>query len=324
MGLPARAAHSNGAPTIAAYRNTVLIYNPRAGRLGRGGDALLRRAVEVLTKNGHTVTVVPTFGPKTAGSIAREHIERGADLIIAAGGDGTINEVADGMVFSNVPMGILPAGTANVLAMEMGIGSGMEMAAERIEVSAPHRISLGLLTCVDLPAPRYFLLMAGAGLDAHIAYNVSAAVKARLGKLAYWLAGWSVLGRELPLFTVEANGQNFRCSFALLSKVRNYGGDFAIARSVTLFDDEFEMVLFEGRSTFRYLKYFAGLVFNRHVGMKGVTVSRTREATLSGPEDVQVYTQIDGEVAGHLPAQVKIVPDALTLLIPPEYGKHLR
>ncbi len=284
----------------------------------------MTRAVEVLTKNGHTVTVVPTTGPKTAGAMAREHIDRGADLIIAAGGDGTINEVADGMVHSKVPLGILPAGTANVLAMEMGIGSKMERAAEKIETSNPHRISAGHLTCADGSVSRYFLLMAGAGLDAHIASNVSAAVKARYGKIAYWLAGWRVLGRDLPLFDVESNGQKFRCSFALLSKVRNYGGDFAIAQDVTLFDDEFEMVLFQGSSTLRYLKYFAGLVLNRHRGMKGVTVTRTAEAQLSGPAGVQVYTQIDGEVAGHLPATVKIVPDALTLLIPPEYRKPVR
>lgn len=283
----------------------------------------MTRAVETLTKNGHTVTVVPTPGPRTAGELAREHIERGADLILAAGGDGTINEVSHGMVSSHVPLGILPAGTANVLAMEMGIGNNIERAAEKIEVSAPHRISVGLLTCADLGLSRHFLLMAGAGLDAHIAYNVSAAIKARYGKLAYWIAGWRVLGRSLPLFSVDANGQHFRCSFALLSKVRNYGGDFAIAQKVTLFDDEFEMVLFEGRSSFRYVKYFFGLVFGRHAGMKGVNVMRTREALLSGPEDVQVYTQIDGEVAGHLPAQVKIVPDALTLLIPPEYRKQI-
>ena len=283
----------------------------------------MTRAVEILTKNGHTVTVVPTPGPKTAGAMAREHIDRGADLIVAAGGDGTINEVSDGMVFTNVPLAILPAGTANVLAMEMGIGSNIERAAETIETSTPYRISAGHLTCADRSVSRYFLLMAGAGLDAHIASQVNAAVKARYGKIAYWLAGWRVLGRDLPLFHVRSNGREMSCSFALLSKVRNYGGDFAIARNVTLFDNEFEMVLFEGRSTFRYLKYFAGLVFNRHLGMSGVTVMRTPEAELTGPENVQVYTQIDGEVAGHLPALVKIVPDALTLLIPPAYQKNV-
>jgi diacylglycerol kinase (ATP) len=267
------------------------------------------------------VTVVPTTGPKTAGAMAREHIERGADLIIAAGGDGTINEVAEGMVHSHVPLGILPAGTANVLAMEMGLGGNLERAAEKLEVCEAHRISVGYVTCGNGGVSRYFLLMAGAGLDAHVAYHVSAPLKARAGKLAYWFAGWRLLGRDLPEFMVEANGVKRHCSFALLSKVRNYGGDFEIARHVTLFDDEFEMVLFEGRSTFRYVKYFLALMLNRLSRTKGITVLRTAEAWLAGPADVLVYTQIDGEVAGHLPAQVRIVPDALTLLIPPEYRK---
>jgi diacylglycerol kinase family enzyme len=83
------------------------------------------------------------------------------------------------------------------------------------------------------------------------------------------------------------------------------------------------MVLFEGRSTFRYVKYLLGLMLNRLGGMKGVTVLRTAAASLSGPDNVSVYTQIDGEIAGNLPAQVRIVPDALTLLIPPEYSKRV-
>jgi diacylglycerol kinase (ATP) len=283
---------------------------------------LLTRAVEILTKNGHTMTVAPTTGPETAGAMAREHIEQGADLIVAAGGDGTINEVAEGMIHSHVPLGILPAGTANVLATEMALGGNIERAAEKLEQCIPHRISVGYVTCGN-GISRYFLLMAGAGLDAHVAYNVSAPLKARAGKLAYWFAGWKVLGRELPEFNVEANGVTRLCSFALLSKVRNYGGDFEIARHVTLFDDEFEMVLFEGRSTFRYLKYMVGLMLNRLSGMKGVTVLHTAAASLSGPGNVLVYTQIDGEVAGHLPAHVRIVPDALTLLVPPEYSKRV-
>jgi diacylglycerol kinase (ATP) len=284
---------------------------------------LLTRAIEILTINGHTVTVAPTTGPKTAGAMAREHIDRGADLIIAAGGDGTINEVAEGMIHSHVPLGILPAGTANVLAMEMELGSNIERVAQKLEQCRPQRISVGYVECGDERTSRYFLLMAGAGLDAHVAYNVSAPLKARAGKVAYWLAGWSVLGRNLPEFTVETNGVKRLCSFALLSKVRNYGGDFAIAQQVNLFDDQFEMVLFEGRSSFRYVKYLLGLMFNRLGGMKGVTVLRTSEASLSGPGDVPVYTQIDGEIAGHLPAHVRIVPDALTLLIPPEYPKNM-
>ena len=246
-------------------------------------------------------------------------MERGADLVLAAGGDGTVNEVAEGLVHSKVPLGILPAGTANVLATEMKLGSGLERVAARLGECRPYRIPVGHLTCEHGSVSRYFLLMAGIGLDAHIVYNVSAPLKARTGKFAYWVAGWSLLGRSLPEFEVEVGGQKRQCSFLLASKVRNYGGDFEIARDVSLFDDQFEVILFEGRSSLRYVKYFTGVMLNRVRGLSGVTVLRARCLKLPASEDQRVYVQIDGEFAGHLPAELRIVPDALTLLIPPEY-----
>jgi diacylglycerol kinase (ATP) len=224
------------------------------------------------------------------------------------------------MIHSDVPLGVLPAGTANVLAMEMKLGGKLLRAAARLSECRPRRISVGHVTCDGGRVSRHFLLMAGVGLDAHIVYRVHAGLKARTGKLSYWVAGWSLLGRRLPQFTVEADGRTYSCSFALLSKVRNYGGDFEIARSVNLFENEFELVLFEGRSSLRYVKYFAGLALNRLHGMKGVTDCRARQVNLSGTEDRRVYLQIDGELAGHLPAEIRIVPQALTLLVPPQYG----
>jgi len=276
--------------------------------------------VEILKSNGHSVTVAPTTGPATAGGIAREHIARGADLVLVAGGDGTINETLDGMAHSQVPLGILPGGTANVLAMELKLGSRMERVAERLEGCRPRRISLGRVTCGGGGAPRHFLLMAGIGLDAHIVYHVSLPLKARAGKVAYWVAGWSLIGRRLPQILVESDGRHHECSFALLTKVRNYGGDFEIAREVTLLQDRFEMVLFEGESSTRYVKYLAGLALRRLDGMEGVTMLRTAGAKLTCLGERRVFIQIDGEPAGYLPAEVNIVPDALTLLVPPDYG----
>jgi diacylglycerol kinase family enzyme len=165
--------------------------------------------------------------------------------------------------------------------------------------------------------------MAGIGVDAHIVYHVSGPLKARTGKLAYWVAGFSLLGRRLATFEVKIGGEAHRCSFALLSKVRNYGGDFEIARSVSLFDDDFEAVLFQGRTSFGYLKYVVGMALNRLSGMKGVTVIRADRMSVSCPEDSRVYIQVDGESAGHLPAEIRIVPNALTLLVPPEYERRL-
>jgi diacylglycerol kinase (ATP) len=275
-----------------------------------------------LREKGHTVTLAPTTGPRQAGSIARERIAGGAELVVAAGGDGTINEVAEGMAHSATPLAVLPGGTANVLAIETRLGARLERVAERFDTLRPRRISLGHVSCEGGKVSRHFVLMAGIGLDAHIVYRVNAAFKARTGKLAYWLAGWSLVGKQLPEFDVEIDGQRRRCSFALISKVRNYGGDFSIARNVTLFDDRFEVVLFEGRSTFRYIKYFIGLALNRVAGMKGVTVLTATHVTASCADDSRVYVQIDGEFAGGLPAEIRIVPDALTLMLGDEYGRR--
>jgi diacylglycerol kinase family enzyme len=225
------------------------------------------------------------------------------------------------MVNSHVPLAILPAGTANVLAMEMKLGSRLERVAERLEECQPCRIPVGRLTCDGGRVNRHFMLMAGIGLDAHIVYNVNGAIKARIGKLAYWLAGWSLLGKRLVQFQVESMGHRQECSFALITKVRNYGGDFEIARTVTLMDDEFEVVLLEGRSTIPYVKYFAGMALNRLTAMKGAAVLRSDRVVLTAPGGETVYVQIDGEFAGKLPAEVRMVPDALTLLVPPEYSR---
>lgn len=240
--------------------------------------------------------------------------------MIAAGGDGLVNETAEGMIGSPVPLAILPGGTANVLAVEMKLGLDMERAARRLAGCRPTRIAVGHVLCDQGRVSRHFLLMAGIGLDAHIVYNVSGPLKARTGKFAYWVAGSSAFGRRFPEFNVETAGVKRRCSFALLSKVRNYGGDFEIAREVNLMEDRFEVVLFEGRFPGRYLKYLAGMILRRLAGMKGVEIFRAREAKLTCPEDQRVYVQIDGEYAGRLPAEIRIVPDALTLLVPPEYG----
>jgi diacylglycerol kinase family enzyme len=313
-------AARSGENKITAYKKTVLIYNPRAGKFERSRGSLIDRLSEALRRDGHQLTIAPTTGPGTAGAIAREHIERGADLIVAAGGDGTVNEIAEGMVNSDVPLAILPAGTANVLAVETGLGVKPERVADRLPELHPRRIPLGHVTCDGGRISRHFLLMAGVGLDAQIVYRVNARLKSRTGKFAYWIASWTLLGRRLAEFDVEVDGRPYRCSFALVSKVKNYGGDFSIARSVDLLQDRFEVVLFEGSSTFRYVRYFLGLLLNRVESVKGVTVARARHVKFACPADQRVYLQIDGEFAGHLPAEIGVVPDALTVLLGEEYG----
>jgi len=306
--------------TIPTGSKTIIIYNPFAGKLGSKGLKRLSRAAEILRETGHDTWLVPTQGPGTAGAIARRHIAEGAELILAAGGDGTINEIAEGVVFSTVPLGILPAGTANVLANEMGMGSSLERAARHVTQCIPKRISVGRLDCSNgSERSRIFLLMAGVGLDAKIVYNLNLPLKARIGKLAYWIGGFSLVGRRLDEFEVVVEGRRITCSFALISKVRNYGGDLEIAQNTSLLDDRFEVVLFEGRSSLRYLNYLTRVAAGKLAGVKGVSVIRSTRACMSGTPDRRIYIQVDGEYAGHLPARVEMVPDALTLLMPEAY-----
>ncbi len=288
--------------------------------MGEKGLKRLSDAAEILREAGHDTWLVPTQGPGTAGAIARHSIADGAELILAAGGDGTINEIAEGVAFSDVPMGILPAGTANVLANEMGLSASITGAAASLAKCIPTRISVGRLQCVNgSERTRLFLLMAGIGLDARIVYNINLPLKARIGKLAYWIGGFGMVGRKLDEFDVLVDGRRVSCAFALISKVRNYGGDLEIAQSTSLLDDKFEVVLFEGRSSFRFLTYLARVAVRKIAGVPGISLIRSGSVCMPGTADRRVYIQVDGEYAGHIPASVEIVPDALTLLIPEPY-----
>jgi YegS/Rv2252/BmrU family lipid kinase len=250
--------------------------------------------------------------------MARAAIDAGAKLILVAGGDGTINEVLDGMAGSSIPLGILPAGTANVLATEIGLGSDLERAARLIPQCVARRIAIGRLDSGI--QPRYFLSMAGAGFDAGIVYGLNARLKQRFGKGAYWLSGFGQALHRFPEFAVELDGSTRAiCSFALVTRVRNYGGDFEIARRASLLDDRFEVVLFRGRSSLPYLKYLCGMISGRLAGMRGVTYLTARRVRVFDPADRRVYIQVDGEYAARLPAEISLAPAALTLLFPPDY-----
>jgi diacylglycerol kinase (ATP) len=306
---------------ISPYQKISLIYNPFAGGLRNGGMARLERARAILQTRSRDVSRYETVGPKTAGEIARECIAGGADLIVAAGGDGTINEVVEGMTGSQVPLAILPAGTANVLANEIGLGGRMEQAAEKLPQCVVRRVPVGRLTMEGSAKPHQFLMMAGAGLDAHIVFHLDPVLKAKFGKLAYWAGGGKQFLRRLEEFEVEVNGQKHLSSFALISKVRNYGGDFEIASQVRLEDEEFEVVLFEGPNPWRYLIYLAGVAIKQAARLPGVRVYRANEITMRPLMGDDVHLQVDGEYAGRLPAHVTVVRDSLSLLVPPAYGR---
>jgi len=266
------------------------------------------------------VELYATPGPNRAGELARHAVKQGCDLILAAGGDGTINEAVNGMAGTDVAFGALPAGTANVLANEVGLSTRPDRAAVQLLSAVPTRIALGAL---DMPGHmrRHFVLMAGVGLDARIVYELDINLKARLGKLAYWHGGFLQLGRPVPRFSICVDGQEQQASFALITRVRNYGGDFQIARRIKLTDADFEIVVFANYGWQDYLRFFGAVVTNRLYETPGVTVYRSTKAVLKSPGDGRIYVQADGEAIGNLPATISTIPNALTLLIPKRYAE---
>lgn len=263
---------------------------------------------------GATPRVLATDAAGHATELARQAVEEGADLVLVLGGDGTVNEAANGLVHTGVPLGVLPAGTANVLAMELGLGSHLGPAIERLAQCSAQKVAMGRLNGATNP-PRYFLCMAGAGLDAKIVSETNAALKDRTGKLAYWAAGMAQFGTKLEQLDVRVMGEVHRCGFLLASRVRNYGGDLEIASGASLRRPDFELVLFEGSSPFRYGAYMLATLVRQVQKMPGVRTIATQCAEILTPTPLQV----DGEYAGCQPAHFEAVPDSLTLLIPPAY-----
>lgn len=298
-------------------RHAAVIYNPVARGLSRHLP-LLQRTTGILAQQGIEAKLVATTAPGSAGAQARQQIEAGCDLIVAAGGDGTINEVVEGMLHTEVPLAILPGGTANVLAREMRLPIHMGKAASRIPELVRTRIAVGRLRVED-QAQRAFVCMAGAGLDAEIIYRLNLDLKAAAGKLAYYVGGFAQVLRPLREFDVDVDGTQYRASFALISRVRNYGGDLEIARGASLLRDDFEIVLFRGTVSARYLGYLAAVAVKQVTRFKGCTVLHGRSVSCTSLNKERIYAQVDGELAGSLPVTMELVPDAITLLAPADY-----
>lgn len=303
-------------------RAAALIYNPVAGRI-RSNPGLIERLAATLRRTCGPVELTPTTGPHTAGPIARQAIENGAPRVFIAGGDGTVNEVAAGVAGTGVPLGVLPAGTANVFCMETGLGRNPLRVAESLPSLVEREIALGSLEA-EGRGPRLFLCMAGIGLDARIVRFVTPAFKQRFGKLSYWQGGFAQLGKKLEEFDVRIDGRLYRSSFALVSRVSNYGGDLNIARHANLLDDDFAVVLFEGPSSVRYLKYFSGVLVNRLEGMSGVTLARARSVEISPVPNELADLQVDGEHAGFAPARVSIAAPRLRVLLPRPFVERMQ
>lgn len=296
----------------ARFRDAALIYNPLSGYWRWRREATLAEARAVLTAAGMRVTPIATTGPGSATALAGEQVERRRDLIIACGGDGTINEIVNGMAGSHVPLAVLPAGTGNVLAKELGLPRSIRRAAGHIPDGEVRRIALGR------SGDRYFICLAGIGPDAQTVHRLNQRAKLTLGILSYWLEGFRQLfAYDFPWFTVEANGERWQAVFAVVGRTRNYGGPIQITRRADLFSEEFELAVFTRKNRLRFLVYLVANWLRLLERFGEVKFVKTRAVRCAPREPSRrLFVQVDGELAGTLPCEFALIPDALSLVVP--------
>ena len=304
------------------YRRAALIYNPASGRRLRLREVKTEEIRETLGRWVPQVDLMATSAPGDASRLAREAVTAGCDLIAACGGDGTVNEVIGGMAGSDASLLPLPAGTANVLAELADLPTRPDLAAVLLPELTTYRVPLGRVrTRGDEASERLFLLMCGIGVDAGIIYNLDTRLKAYLGEGAYWLGSLDQLHRKLEPFTIRIDGRSHEATFALVSKSRFYGGGLMITPNAELLVGEFEVAIFHGRSPLRYVGYLAQLAARRLDSFPDVTFCRTDRVELSPLDGSPVYLEVDGELAGRVPAVVDIAPSKLKLLLPRDFAE---
>ena len=306
----------------ANLQDALMIHNPNAGNGGSRRHRLLDQARHIFATRGIDADLAETTGPGHATEIAARAAEENRGLVIAVGGDGTLNEIVNGLAAHHnghrVPLALLPGGTANILAKELHLPWDIPKAAEKLVHGTVKEIALGLATPLEQPdKKKYFLSVAGAGPDGMIVYSLDLDLKARIGILSYWWEGARAIFRyNFPHFRIVSGGQKLDASLALVGRTKNFGGPFKITTGADLFEDQFEVMALTTRSGFRYLSYLPTLWMGNLRGTQGVHFHKSDTVICEPLDDKPIYAQVDGELLARLPIEFKIIPRALKLLVP--------
>jgi diacylglycerol kinase (ATP) len=293
-------------------RRVTVVFNPTAGGRRR---ARLDETLKLLRDSGCEVDLQATAARGDAETIARGFggPRSAAGLLVIAGGDGTINEAVNGLLSAGgdgaSSMALVPLGTANVLANEIGLATAPAAVARTIAGGASVRAYVGVAN------GRCFTAMAGAGFDAHVVANVSPRLKRLFGKGAYVVESLRQLWRfPFPRYRVTVDGQSYDAASVIVAKGHFYGGRYVCAPDARLDRPEFHVCLFERGGRWNAIRYALALALGRLPGLADFRVLRGRVVTIDGPVGDPV--QGDGDVIAHLPVRVEIAPQPLRLIVP--------
>ena len=275
----------------------VIVFNPAAGRRRA---QLLWRVLDVMSENGVRLEVAETQRAGHAFQLARQAAVAGVPLVVAAGGDGTIAEVANGLSGSPCRLGIIPLGTANVLAHELGLPFNPRAVAASLAFSRSRTVWPGLATGAN--GGRLFVQMLGAGFDAQVVHRLPLCLKRAFGRGAYVLQSLREVARyRFPPIRLCIDGRDEEAASVIVSKGQLYAGCYMLAPGATPTRKGFTVALFDRAGPLAALGYGAALPLNLIPRMPGIRLLQAHRVEIRSPG---IPAQADGDAAGAGPLTV--------------------
>jgi len=311
-------------------RKAALLYNPDSGG-SKQRQRELQSALEILRSAGVDAEMSAADSREQAGELTRRAMASGCDTVFACGGDGTINNISQVLANTPVALGILPIGTANALAHDLGLPLRIPAAAQAALSAEQRRVALGQITCPDLSGARktrYFVVAAGVGVDAHMCYKLLTSTKQRLGMGAYYAKAWQMwFTYPMTRFRVEymtpevGLPKSAAVTEMMAVRIRDFGGVVReLAPGASLDRNDIRLILCHTGQRLAYLAYVTRALLRRKWAIPGIELAYSTKALCNYAEPDKparkIYVEADGELIGSLPAEISIVPDALTLLAP--------
>lgn len=295
-----------------------IISNPISGR--KNNPKQLKVALNALKSNGIFPVLRETSRRGDARIFAQEEVRKGTEIVLAAGGDGTINEVANGLVGSSVSLAVLPLGTANVFSLEIQVPSDPVRAIEILLKGSTQSISLGHIKTRDISGrgskESYFLLMAGIGFDGGVLHEIKRGNIARWGKAAYIALAIQVISKYTnSLISIRIDHDEPVSGYSVIvGNAHYYGGKFQVTPCASLRDDYFDLCVFTRKGALGMLKNALQVFQGTHLYDKGTLYRKAKTIEVSSPHEV--FVQTDGDVQGRLPAYLTVQEKALSVIVP--------
>jgi diacylglycerol kinase (ATP) len=319
--------------------NVLIVFNPNAGQ-ATIVRAALEQAADLWRQHGWQVTLQPTNAPGHATEIARTAATKGYHIVAACGGDGTVNEVINGLVNTPTALAVLPAGTVNIWAREMGLSMDVQRAAAATLLAEWRQIDVGRARSMFPPTrrlsrkrmarskevllDRYFLLMAGVGFDAAVTAGINLQEKKLFGAIAYVKQaiqiGWNYRGSQVAL---RIDGKKLRGRFlmAVVGNSQLYGGVIKFTPNALLNDGLLDICVIQGRSMLKAPLRLLSIFSRSHHRDSRIKYYQAQQIQFLSRKPIPV--QVDGDYLGTTPMVFEVVPKGLWVLVPPNADQSL-